>query len=284
MTKVPRWAFEKFPGADPTLTTHMKSVGEAMAIGRTFTEALQKALRSLEKPRRRSPGREPPGDRGRARAQRGAARATAGSHAVQQALRAGAIGRARSPRPPVSTLVLDQIALIDEVATERTRRPPTLTADLLRTAKRHGFSDTPARPAAATDARTAVRGARHALGMRPVYKTVDTCAAEFAATTPYHYSTYDEETEVAPRDRPAMIILGSGPEPDRSGHRVRLLLRARGVRAARGRVRDRDGQLQPRDGLDRLRHQRPAVLRAADPRGRPRGRATPRARPARSPA
>ena len=77
-----------------------------------------------------------------------------------------------------------------------------------------------------------VRGVRHALGVRPVYKTVDTCAAEFAAQTPYHYSTYDEETEVAPRERPAVIILGSGPEPDRPGRRVRLLLRARQLRAA----------------------------------------------------
>ena len=129
-----------------------------------------------------------------------------------------------------------------------------------------------------------MRGVRHALGVRPVYKTVDTCAAEFAATTPYHYSTYDEETEVAPRERPAVLILGRGP--NRIGQGVEFdysCVHAR-YRAARRRLRDRHGQLQPRDRLDRLRHLRPALLRAADARGRARGRRTPRRRPGRSPA
>ena len=161
--------------------------------------------------------------------------------------------------------------LINEVAEEVTAAPE-LTPALLRRAKRHGFSDDQIGKIRGMSA-DVVRGVRHALGIRPVYKTVDTCAAEFAAATPYHYSSYDEESEVAPRERPAVIILGSRAQPDRAGHRVRLLLRARLAGAVRGRLRDRDGQLQPRDRLHRLRHLRPALLRAAHPRGRPRGRA-----------
>ena len=102
----------------------------------------------------------------------------------------------------------------------------------------------------------------------PVFKTVDTCAGEFPARTPYHYSTYEEETEVAPAERPRVVILGAGPEPDRAGHRVRLRVRARGVRAGGGGVRVGDGELQPGDGLDRLRHVEPPLLRAAVGRGR----------------
>ena len=132
-----------------------------------------------------------------------------------------------------------------------------------------------------TEAR--VRDLRHALGVRPVYNTVDTCAAEFAAQTPYLYSTYDEETEVPYGDRPKVLILGCGTQPDRPGHRVRLRVRARLLRAVGGGLRDRHGQLQPRDGLHRLRHLRPALLRAAHPGGRPGGRRTPSSRPARSP-
>ena len=118
-----------------------------------------------------------------------------------------------------------------------------------------------------------VRGVRQALGLRPVYKTVDTCAAEFAATTPYHYSSYDEETEVAPRERGGGHHPRQRPQPHRPGHRVRLLVRARLAGAERGRLRDDHGQLQPRDRLHRLRHLRPALLRAAHPGGRARDRA-----------
>ena len=117
--------------------------------------------------------------------------------------------------------------------------------------------------------REPVRDARLAAGVAVTYKTVDTCAAEFAAETPYHYGTYEDEDEVAPVDRPDGRDPRERTEPHRPGRRVRLLLRARGVRALRRRLRDGDGQLQPRDGLDRLRHQRPAVLRAAHRRGRP---------------
>ncbi len=210
VVKVPRFAFEKFPGADPTLTTHMKSVGEAMAIGRNFTEALQKALRSLERPEAVFDWHQEwidldkdalldeirtPHD-GRLRK-------------VMDALRAGATPAEIHQATWIDPWFVDQLVLINEIAAEVTAAPE-LTPALLRKAKRHGFSDTQIGKIRGMTP-DVVRGVRHALGIRPVYKTVDTCAAEFAATTPYHYSSYDEETEVAPRERPAVIILGSGP-------------------------------------------------------------------------
>ncbi|MCD4526084.1 carbamoyl-phosphate synthase large subunit [Nocardioides sp. cx-173] len=210
VVKVPRFAFEKFPGADPTLTTHMKSVGEAMAIGRNFTEALQKALRSLESPDAVFDWHqewvqldkdallaeiETPHD-GRLKK-------------VMDALRAGATPQEVFDHTKIDPWFVDQLLLINEVAEEVTAAPE-LTPALLRKAKRHGFSDAQIGKIRGMTP-DVVRGVRHALGIRPVYKTVDTCAAEFAATTPYHYSSYDEESEVAPREKPAVIILGSGP-------------------------------------------------------------------------
>ena len=121
-----------------------------------------------------------------------------------------------------------------------------------------------------------MRAARLALGVRATFKTVDTCGAEFEAHTPYHYSTYEDEDEVRQGEQAEGRDPRVGPEPHRSGHRVRLLLRARQLRPARRRLRDRHDQLQPRDGVDRLRHERPPLLRAAHRRGRaerPRGRA-----------
>jgi carbamoyl-phosphate synthase, large subunit len=210
VVKVPRFAFEKFPAADPTLTTTMKSVGEAMAIGRNFTEALQKALRSLEK---RDATFHWSGEVTPAAAARILHEATVPTDGrivqVQQALRGGCTVEQVHEATGIDPWFLDQIQLINEVA-DHLAEAPTLTPDLLRLVKRHGFSD--AQVAALRGMPEAVvRGVRHALGVRPVYKTVDTCAAEFAALTPYHYSSYDEETEVAPRERPAVIILGSGP-------------------------------------------------------------------------
>ena len=155
-----------------------------------------------------------------------------------------------------------------------------LDEPLLRRAKRAGVSDrqlAALRPEFAGE--DGVRTLRHRLGIRPVYKTVDTCAAEFAARTPYHYCAYETdpaaESEIAPQpERPEGADPGLRAEPDRPGHRVRLLVRARGDGAARAAgVRDRDGQLQPGDRLHRLRHRGPALLRAADLRGRARGRA-----------
>ncbi len=209
VVKVPRFAFEKFPSADPRLTTHMKSVGEAMAIGRSFPEALQKALRSTEK--RDAPlswaGRPDPGAKEALLARAGVPH-DGRLNVVLQALRAGASVDEVYDATGIDPWFVDQIALLDEIAGEL--RDKGLTPDLLRRAKRHGFADAQiAEIVGQTE--DLVRALRHALSIRPVYKTVDTCAAEFAAVTPYHYSSYDEENEVEPRRKPAVVILGSGP-------------------------------------------------------------------------
>ncbi len=210
VVKVPRFAFEKFPGADPTLTTHMKSVGEAMAIGRNFTEALQKALRSLE-----SKDAVFDWHQEWVELDKDALLETISTphdgrlKQVMDALRAGATPEEVFEATKIDPWFIDQLLLINEVA-EQVTAAPELTPDLLRLAKRHGFSDVQIGKIRGMTA-DVVRGVRHALGIRPVYKTVDTCAAEFAASTPYHYSSYDEESEVEPRERPAVIILGSGP-------------------------------------------------------------------------
>ena len=212
VVKVPRFAFEKFPAADPTLTTTMKSVGEAMALGRNFTEALQKALRSIERKEAQFHWRAddlPTPEMARELLEQ-AKRPTDGRILlVQQALRGGLSVEEVHEATKIDPWFLDQLQLINEVA-EEISRAPQLTPELLRLAKKHGFSD--AQLAQLTDMKEdVVRGVRHALGVRPVYKTVDTCAAEFAAQTPYYYSSYDEESEVLPREKPAVIILGSGP-------------------------------------------------------------------------
>jgi carbamoyl-phosphate synthase large subunit len=211
VVKVPRFAFEKFPAADTTLTTTMKSVGEAMAIGRCFSEALQKALRSLEK---RGASfhwdGEPPAGADLVALLRRIARPTEDRLlGVQQAIRGGAGVEDLHAATGIDPWFLDQLLLIHEVATA-VREAEALTPDLLREAKRHGFSDAQI-GALRGMSEDVVRGVRHALGVRPVYKTVDTCAAEFAAGTPYHYSSYDEEDEVTASPRRKVIILGSGP-------------------------------------------------------------------------
>ncbi|NHC14028.1 carbamoyl-phosphate synthase large subunit [Motilibacter deserti] len=208
VVKAPRFAFEKFPSADSTLTTHMKSVGEAMAIGRSFPEALQKALRSLERKGSSFSWAGEPGDKDALLA---AAKRPHESRLleVQQALRAGATVEEVHEATGIDPWFVDQVALINEVA-EQVRGARELTPDLIRRAKRLGFSDAQLGELRGMP-EAVVRGVRHALGVRPVYKTVDTCAAEFAAKTPYHYSAYDEEDEVEPREKPAVLILGSGP-------------------------------------------------------------------------
>ncbi len=208
VVKVPRFAFDKFPSADPTLTTHMKSVGEAMAIGRNFAEALQKALRSLERVGAELSWRGDPGDR----AENLAAARLPTEDRLQQvlaAIRGGATADEVSAATGIDPWFADQLVLLDEIARE-VRAAPDLAVDLLRRAKRHGFSDQQLADLTGSTEEV-VRGVRRALGVRPVFKTVDTCAAEFAASTPYHYSTYDDESEVAPRTKPAVLILGSGP-------------------------------------------------------------------------
>mgnify|MGYP003345596170 FL=1 len=210
VVKAPRFAFEKFADADPRLTTTMKSVGEAMAIGRSFPEALQKALRSLE---RKEAIFSFPTDKSRIdknsllnsmrtpteyRLQQ-----------VQQALWAGSNVEEVFDATKIDRWYLEQIQLINQKA-EELAQPGELTESLLFSAKQLGFSDIQIGNIRGISSGE-VRAARLHLGIRPVYKTVDTCAAEFEAFTPYHYSTYEQETEVEPRTKPAVIILGSGP-------------------------------------------------------------------------
>ena len=227
VVKVPRFAFEKFPGADPVLTTHMKSVGEAMAIGRSFPEALQKALRSLEHAGASLSWAGPPGDA--AELLRRCASPHDGRMAtLHQAIRAGAGVAELAAATGIDPWFIDQIKSIEEVAERVAADQPghpggapagsaapgapaaPVSPAVLRSAKAAGFSDAQiAQLRGETEAR--VRELRQRLGVRPVYHTVDTCAAEFAARTPYLYSTYDEQTEVPGGDRPKVIILGSGP-------------------------------------------------------------------------
>jgi len=208
VVKVPRFNFEKFPAADVTLTTTMKSVGEAMAIGRNYATALQKALRSLEK--RGSSFHWGDEERSVDELLEIAKTPTDGRIVVlQQAMRKGATIEQAFEATAIDPWFLDQIALINEVA-EFVRTAGELDADTLRTAKEHGFSD--AQIAQLREIPEAeVRGIRHALSIRPVYKTVDTCAGEFPALTPYHYSSYDAETEITPSERTKVVIIGSGP-------------------------------------------------------------------------
>ena len=208
VVKVPRFAFEKFPAADPMLTTTMKSVGEAMAIGRNYSTALQKALRSLEKRGSSFHWDGQPGDKDVLLAV--AAVPTDGRIVtVQQALRAGATIEEVFESTKIDPWFIDQIILINEVA-EEIGSSRALDTGLFRLAKDHGFSDI---QIAALRGMTEdeVRTIRHGFGVRPVFKTVDTCAGEFPARTPYHYSSYDQETEVRPSDRRKVVILGSGP-------------------------------------------------------------------------
>jgi carbamoyl-phosphate synthase large subunit len=210
VVKVPRFAFEKFPDADPRLTTTMKSVGEAMAIGRSFPEALQKALRSLERkeapfswPLDRSEGLK------RALLQSMRIPTEYRLKEVQQALWCGATVEEVYEATKIDRWYLQEITLINTQA-EAIAVPGELSEELLRDAKQMGFSDLQiAQLRGITE--DEVRRRRHYLDIRPVYKTVDTCAAEFEAFTPYHYSSYEEESEVRPRTKPAVIILGSGP-------------------------------------------------------------------------
>ncbi|MEV0808443.1 carbamoyl-phosphate synthase large subunit [Micromonospora sp. NPDC050200] len=213
VVKIPRFAFEKFPGADPELTTTMKSVGEAMSLGRNFTEALNKAMRSMET--KAAGFWSVPDPRGATKENTLAALRMPHDgrlYTVERALRLGAsIAEVAAASGGMDPWFLDQIAALVELRAEIVDAP-VLDAELLRRAKRAGLSDrqlAALRPELAAE--DGVRTLRHRLDVRPVYKTVDTCAAEFEATTPYHYSTYDQETEVAPSDRPKVLILGSGP-------------------------------------------------------------------------
>jgi carbamoyl-phosphate synthase large subunit len=211
VVKIPRFAFEKFPGADPELTTTMKSVGEAMALGRSFPEALGKALRSMETSAAgfwTTP--DPDGEPDVHTALDGRI------YAVERALRGGVSVADVAERSGIDPWFLDQILALTELRQE-ILDAPVLDELLLRRCKRSGLSDrqlAALRPEFAGE--DGVRTLRHRLGIRPVYKTVDTCAAEFAASTPYHYSAYETdpaaESEIAPQtEKPKVLILGSGP-------------------------------------------------------------------------
>ncbi|MEN9737220.1 MAG: hypothetical protein RJA26_453 [Actinomycetota bacterium] len=208
VVKVPRFAFEKFPAANPTLTTTMKSVGEAMAIGRNYTQALQKALRSLEKKGSSFHWGEIPASK--IELLEAIKTPTDGRIVlVQQALRAGATAEEIFESTKIDPWFIDQMVLINEVA-DATAAAAHLTLDLIKDAKEHGFSDAQIAQLRGIS-ESEVRAFRHDNNLRPVFKTVDTCAGEFPALTPYHYSTYEQETEVVPSDRKKVVILGSGP-------------------------------------------------------------------------
>ena len=206
VVKVPRFAFEKFAEADPRLTTTMKSVGEAMAIGRSFPEALQKALRSLEKV--------------------GASFTWSGGNLVnlmkqigtptefrlqqvQLAMHLGATVTQVYEITKIDPWFLEQINLINQEAKELINQPE-LSREVLKSAKQMGFSDSQI-ALLRNVTEDQIREERIKLALHPVYKTVDTCAGEFAALTPYYYSSYDDQSEVLTRTKEAIIILGSGP-------------------------------------------------------------------------
>ena len=206
VVKVPRFAFEKFPEADTKLTTTMKSVGEAMAIGRSFPEALQKALRSIEKngytfdwseadlPSLMKQMQVPTEFR---------------LQQVQRALYLGASISDVYLATKIDKWFLEQIQIINEMA-GRLQSKGELNKELLRGAKQLGFSDLQIAKLRGVSLKEIIE-LRKKYSLAPVYKTVDTCAGEFAALTPYYYSSYDEESEVLPREKSAVIILGSGP-------------------------------------------------------------------------
>ena len=212
VTKIPRFAFEKFPAADPHLTTQMKSVGEVMAIGRTFQESFQKALRGLEtgidglsertscKEDDRDEIIEEIGEPGPERIL-----------FVGDAFRIGMTLEEVFEETKIDPWFLAQIEDLIKTETQvRGRSLQSLSADELRYLKKKGFSDKRLAKLMATDQHS-VRKVRQALGVRPVYKRVDTCAAEFATQTAYLYSTYDEECEAEPSSKKKIMVLGGGP-------------------------------------------------------------------------
>ncbi|MDB9379523.1 carbamoyl-phosphate synthase large subunit, partial [Nodularia sphaerocarpa] len=212
VTKIPRFAFEKFPGSDPVLTTQMKSVGEAMAIGRTFNESFQKALRSLETGRAGwgcdQAEKLPSGEQIRALLRT--------PHpdrifSVRHALQVGISIEEIYELTAIDPWFLDKMQQMLDVEKFLKRTPlKQLTKEQLYDVKRDGFSDRQIAFATKTT-EDEVRNYRKELGVIPVYKTVDTCAAEFEAFTPYYYSTYEDETEVLPTSKPKVMILGGGP-------------------------------------------------------------------------
>jgi carbamoyl-phosphate synthase large subunit len=224
VVKVPRFAFEKFPAADPTLTTQMKSVGEAMAIGRTFKEAFQKGLRGLEADRIGwVVGPTPADDRLQDESLETALAALRTPtpervFQIKRAFQLGASVEAVAERSRIDPWFLHQMAELLEAEAEWTalRRPGGRAAGddqqraALRKMKRMGFSDRQLADLRGVSEEE-IRRERHRLGIRPAYKTVDTCAGEFPSSTPYLYSSYDEENEARASGERTVVILGSGP-------------------------------------------------------------------------
>ena len=207
VVKIPRFAFEKFPEADQRLTTTMKSVGEAMAMGRSFPEALQKALRSLEKK-----GSEFNWDFTRSKEELLESMKVPTEFRLQEVQQGMALGASINEvhvATGIDPWFLAQIQRINELA-EELKSNADLNLEILRRAKRIGFSDRQIGRLRGID-ESEVRALRWRHMLRPVYKTVDTCAGEFEAFTPYHYSSYDLTSEIKSRTKPAIIILGSGP-------------------------------------------------------------------------
>ena len=207
VVKIPRFAFEKFPEADTRLTTTMKSVGEAMAFGRSFPEALQKAMRSLEK--KGSSFSWDITESLEELMEKIAIPTQDRLIQVQRALALGASIEEVFAKCAIDPWFLSQIEEINRKAVE-IKSAGELSIELLKSAKQMGFSDQQIGQLRSTSASEILK-IRERLGLFPVYKTVDTCAGEFEAFTPYHYSSYDLESEVKPRSKPAILILGSGP-------------------------------------------------------------------------
>ena len=212
VTKIPRFAFEKFPGSEAILTTQMKSVGEAMAIGRTFNESFQKALRSLETGRAGwgcdKAEKLPSGEQIRAQLRTPNPERI---FSVRHAMQLGMSNEEIYELTAIDPWFLDKLKELLEIEKFLKRTPlKQLTKEQMYEVKRNGFSDRQIAYATKTK-EDEVRTYRKQLEVIPVYKTVDTCAAEFEALTPYYYSTYEEETEVLPTDKPKVMILGGGP-------------------------------------------------------------------------
>ncbi len=272
VTKIPRWAFEKLPGTSGVLGTQMQSVGEVMSIGRTFPESLQKGLRSLEQ------GRFGLGcDPAEAELASFDDKALLDMIAVPTPDRIFQVGELLRRAVPIDVIheacridawFLDQmLRIVEEREALAEVEPHELSTRGWRRAKQLGFSDAQLGHLWRQD-ELAVRALREEAGVMPTYKTVDTCAAEFAAETPYHYSTYEDENEVRPSSRPRVVILGSGPNRIGQGIEFDYCCVHASFALPRGRIRDRDDQLQPGDGQHRLRHQRSPVLRTTHPRRR----------------
>ncbi|MBX9928771.1 MAG: carbamoyl-phosphate synthase large subunit [Gemmatimonadaceae bacterium] len=239
VVKVPRFAFEKFPGADNTLTTQMKSVGESMAIGRTFKEAFQKGLRALETGRHGWEVAARAADDGLPDDSVDSLRAALGTptperiYQVKRAMRAGiddAEIHRRAFYDPWFLAQFRELLAAEDAFCAR----PEITAPAMRRMKRMGFADRQLAALRGVD-EAAMRATRHALGVRPSYKMVDTCAGEFPSNTPYLYSCYDEESEAPRTGKRSVIILGSGPnrigqgvEFDYCCVRAAMALRAQG--------------------------------------------------------